>query len=201
MRPIRLFQALFLILSLLKALGLIVGTEVHGADATSSLYQATSMKVGAALPHIRRPPAKQVAPAELPRNLVGAWYIGALPLTDFYNPLTGEWRSQNGLGQSYQFRADGTYTYGAFLRLQTGLCLSEVASYVEGKVSVTGNVLTLTPNVAKTRTVINCGSKSESEIDGPFYPRSLTYALVEEAGGQVQLVLTENETSIYFLPE
>jgi hypothetical protein len=181
MQPIRLIQLMILILSIFKAFSMIVGGEAQPveialvrampADLAANLsgskmgnmthlkthYEMNrvnvSMKSGDDFPLHFAPPAKHKLPAEL----VNTWTTGSLPLTDVYDPTTGEWRAQNGLGESYIFRGNGEYTYAAFLRLQNGLCLTEVSSYRQGHAKASHGRLTLTPQIAKTRTLIICG--------------------------------------------
>src|SRR5687767_3163986 len=62
----------------------------------------------------------------LPAALVGTWFAGQLLPRALYDPTTGQWGSANGLGQMYEFAADGTYTYLAFLRVEAPGCASEV---------------------------------------------------------------------------
>jgi hypothetical protein len=134
----------------------------------------------------------------LPAELLTTWYTGALPLNDFYDPATGAWRAQNGLGETYTFAANGDYTYAGFLRLQNGQCFTEVSSYREGKAQATNGALTLTPDFAKTRTVIRCGSNSDTTTDGPFDPTTVTYAVTEKANGHIELVITDNGSTTAF---
>lgn len=152
-------------------------------------------------PADEEPPTDEEPPVneELPAELVTTWYTGALPLTDFYDPDTGTWRAQNGLGETYTFKSNGDYVYAAFLRLQNGQCFTEASSYREGKAQAANGVLTLTPSLAKTRTVIRCGSNSDTTNDGPFNVTTLAYEVAEEANGHIQLKLTSegNTTAFY----
>ena len=193
MKPIRLIQFMILILSLLKAFGMIAGTDVQASEAGFSTYTQASVKTGVAY-LFAPPPAKHTFPAEL----AGTWHTGALPLTDVYDAATGAWRAQNGLGQTYTFEANGDFTYAAFLRLQAGMCLTEVSVYRTGTAQAEGGTMTLTPEVAKTRTVIDCGSRSDTTTEGPFAATTLVYELTEKSDGGMNLTVTDNGTSMYF---
>lgn len=193
MKPIRLIQFMILIMSLLKAFGMIAGTSVQASETSFSAYSAASVKTGVAF-LFAHPPAKHTFPAEL----AGTWYTGALALTDVYDAATGAWRAQNGLGQTYTFEANGDFTYAAFLRLQTGMCLTEVSVYRTGKARAEGATMTLTPEVAKTRTVVDCGSRSDTTTDGPFEATTLVYDVTAKPDGGVNLTMTDNGTSMYF---
>ena len=193
MKPIRLIQYMILILSLLKAFGLIAGADVQASEASFSAYTQASVKTGVAF-LFAPPPAKHTFPAEL----AGTWYTGALPLADVYDAATGAWRAQNGLGQTYTFEANGDFTYGAFLRLQAGMCLTEVSVYRTGTAKAEGGTMTLTPEVAKTRTVVDCGSRSDTTTDGPFDATTLSYDVTAKPDGGMNLTVTDNGTSMYF---
>jgi hypothetical protein len=193
MRPIRLIQVMILILSILKAFTMITGARAQAPEAAFSLYIPAMIKTGE-----RVPPPPPPTDTQLPAELVTTWYTGALPLNDFYDPATGTWRAQNGLGETYTFSANGDYTYAGFLRLQNGQCFSEVSVYREGKASVAGDELTLKPDFAKTRTVVRCGSNSDTTTDGPFDATTIGYDVVEEANGHIQLTLSSNDSSTSF---
>lgn len=194
MKPIRLIQLMILILSLLKAFSMFIGVQAQAPEADFTLYLPASIKSGVANPPPPPPPAGDSLSAELATT----WYTGALPLTDFYDPATGSWRAQNGLGESYTFDTSGNYTYAAFLRLQNGQCLTEVSSYRKGKAQAENGQLTLTPDLAKTRTVIRCGSNSDTTTDGPFEATTIAYEVAEEANGHIQLTLTDGDNSTSF---
>ncbi len=137
-----------------------------------------------------------IAPTDpLPAALVGTWFTGVGPPTDFYDPTTGQWRDTTGLGQMYSFTADGTFTYAGFLRLQNGQCRTEVSTYKQGAAQVIGELLTLTPTIATTRTVIVCGSTSDTTTDGPFDPTTITWSIGLDTGGIEQLTLTDNSAA------
>lgn len=212
MKPIRLIQLLILILSIMKAFSLVAGAHAQEADANFRLYLPASVKDGQVLPappatplptsmpqptSTPNPPPPPAGP-QLPAELLTTWYTGALPLTDFYDPQTGTWRAQNGLGETYTFAANGDYTYAGFLRLQNGQCLTEVSSYRAGKARAEGRELTLMPDIVKTRTVVRCGSNSDTTTDGPFDATTITYAVTDKTNGHIELVLTDGNNSTAF---
>lgn len=220
MQPIRSIQYLIIILSLLKALGLIVGVEaperresrpaeVALTHQVSTNVRATEMlfsqvKEGLAVSFAKEPffitssTVQPPAKAEFPAELAATWFTGVVPLIDFYDPVTGSWRAQNGLGETYTFNTDGTYVYAGFLRLQTGLCLTEVYSYRTGKAKAKADTLTLTPDVVRTRTVINCGTFSDTTTEGPLDEVTLNYEMIEESAGEAHLILTDSTSSTTF---
>lgn len=193
MKPIRLIQMMILLLSLFEILSF-VRAHAQAPAANFNLYLPASSKEGQGTP-----PPPPPSGNKLPTELVTTWYTGVVPPRDYYNPVTGEWRATNGLGQMYEFRANGDFIYAAFLRIQTGQCVTEVSVYRHGTVTATNRQLTMTPDVAKTRTMIRCGSNSDSTTDGPFDAKTIPYQVAEDAKGLVQLTLTDggNDTSFY----
>lgn len=139
--------------------------------------------------------ATETPVATLPAQLVGVWFSGVIPPTDFYDPVTGAWRDTNGLGQMYTFNTDGSFVYAGFLRLQNGTCRSEVSTFKQGVAQAGVDTLTLTPQIAKTRTVIVCGSNSDTTTDGPFDPYTIGWRQADDERGRPQLFLQEGETT------
>lgn len=189
-----------LMLMVLFVWGSATGSHVRATSPTPAA-QAQANPIKGYLPMMSKsgnapPPAPPAG--KLPDAIVGTWFTGAIPPTDFYDPTTGQWRDTNGLGQMYIFTADGSYTYAGFLRLQNGACRSEVSTYQKGKAQATGATITLTPSTAKTRTVIVCGSQSDTTTDGPFDPRPITWATSFNNSGIEQLTLTDNGTATSF---
>ena len=113
--------------------------NLGGAPATSIPVTPTPITPAPVTP---TPVTPTPIPPEqfLPNELVATLFNGNAPLTDFYNPQTGEWRDVNGLGQMYIFAADGAYTYSdsGFLQLQNGSCRSEVSTFKQGRATVDG---------------------------------------------------------------
>jgi hypothetical protein len=211
MKPIRVIQWAVILLTLLKAFSLIVDTRAEVPQETGQVaflpemnkVTAKGFDVKSEVKGVALNKVVAVAPPPLagmlPSKLAGTWYSGVAPLRDFYNPLTGEWRKANGLGQMYHFESNGRFVYAAFLRLQTGLCITEVSTYRVGKAKATSDTITMTPTLAKTRTVIQCGSNSETVTDGPFDPVPMNYEVTANAQGQHQLILTDKGTSMTLL--
>ena len=84
------------------------------------------------------------------------------------------------------------------MRLQNGLCLTEVSVYKQGTARATGATLTLTPRISKTRTVVACGSQSDTTTDGALAPFQIGWQLGEDAFGRTQLSVREGEqTTVY----
>lgn len=143
-----------------------------------------------AIPSPTPPPAN----GQLPADLIGTWFSGNQPLNDFYNPVTGEWRSVSGLGQMYVFHSDGSFTYTGFFRIETGACRSEVSVYRHGTAQANANTLTLTPDADKTRTAITCPTPKETIVEGPHTPFEVTFVVGENDSGREQLSVHEGNS-------
>jgi hypothetical protein len=139
------------------------------------------------------PPPPPPPTGSLPAAMVGTWFNGTIPPSDFYNPTTGEWRDTNGLGQMYVFNADASYTYAGFLWLQNGACRTEVSTYQQGNAQANDATLVLTPAVAKTRTLVVCGSRSDSTTDGPFTSYNLGWSVADDGLGHPKLSVQKGD--------
>ena len=141
------------------------------------------------------PPPTPPPGGTLPADVVATWFSGVIPPPDFYNPTTGEWRATNGLGQMYRFNADASFVYAGFLRIQNGACRTEVSTYKQGQASIAGTTLTLKPTIAKTRTVVVCGSQSDTTTEGPFEPVALGWRVADDGLGRPKLFIQEGAAS------
>jgi hypothetical protein len=187
-----------LLVTISAALLSVAGAAEHAPPSTIEIAQDGNFKVYLPLISKGGASAQPLPPGKLPATLIGTWFGGAIPPTDFYNPATGQWRDTNGLGQLYMFGADGGYTYAGFLRLQNGQCRTEVSTYQQGQAQATGATLTLTPGIAKTRTVVVCGSRSDSTTNGPFAPKTIGWATGANDNGIEQLTLTDSQATTSF---
>jgi hypothetical protein len=196
MKFIRLYQVilLLLLLALLEALLIPLQGRAQAPDTAFSLFIPASVKAGEGAPPTPPPPS-----GALPDELVSTWFNGVPPSKEYYNPVTGEWGDVAGLGEMYELSANGAYVYAGFLRIQNGMCVTEVSTYKEGTAQAAGGQVTFQPSLAKTRTVIRCGSNSDTTTDGPFDAITMSYDVAEEPNGLVQLTLTNagNSTSFY----
>ncbi|MEZ4867189.1 MAG: hypothetical protein R3C14_38045 [Caldilineaceae bacterium] len=182
-------------------LPLVVGGSTGSESAPTATPTATATGLPTATPTTAptATPTATTQPQTLPVQLVATWFSGNAPLNDFYNPQTGEWRDVNGLGQMYLFAANGEYTYTGFLRLQNGACRSEVSTFTQGVAAVNGNALTLTPSLVKTRSVMICGSTSETITDGPYDPIIQPWRFTDGEDGHEQLTIgTASEATTFY---
>lgn len=174
--------------------------SAHGAGpaalAAHTAYLPAISKGGAQAPV---PPPPPPPPAGgVPAALAASWFTGAIPPSDFYNPATGEWRATNGLGQMYTFEAGGAFTYAGFLRIQNGACLTEVSVFKQGSARAAGNALTLTPTLWKTRTMVICGSRTDTTTNGSLAPYQIGWSVAEDASGHTELRIAEGgQTTTY----
>jgi hypothetical protein len=137
----------------------------------------------------------------LPAALTGTWFSGQLLPRALYDPTTGQWGSANGLGQMYEFAADGTYIYQAFLRIENPGCASEVSVYRQGTARADGASLTLRPVTVKTRSVTYCGGRTETVTAGPYDARTIPWSVGYNTFGVKQLTLTEDGTTTSYFKD
>lgn len=135
---------------------------------------------------------------DVPAAVAATWFEGQLLPLNFYDPTNGSWSSPSGMGQMYIFAAD-TYTYAAFARTQYGQCVGEVSVYQEGAARSEQEILLLTPNIYRTRTVTICGSRQESVVEGSHDTRSVPWSIGRDEFGRPQLTLTDQELTYSFL--
>jgi hypothetical protein len=175
-----------------------VGAQPRAQEQDHALYLPL-VRSGAGAAPTPAPPAPTPQPGSLPAALVGTWFSGQLLPRALYDPTTGQWGSANGLGQLYEFAADGAYTYLAFFRIENPGCASEVSVYRHGTASASGGILTMRPTTVKTRTVISCGERQETVTDGPYDTRTIPWSVGHNQFGVVELTIVEDgKTTTYF---
>lgn len=125
----------------------------------------------------------------LPAPLIGLWWTGKLLPRELYDPVTGQWGNSNGLGQMYEFGANGVYTYTADFVIENPGCRSSVKVFKRGIASVDGASLKIAPNFGRTRTQISCGSQDVTIDESPGSPEMLPYAVSYDERGIIQLLL------------
>ena len=105
------------------------------------------------------------------------------------------------MGQLYEFAADGTYTYQAFLRIENPGCASEVSVYRQGTARADGASLMLRPAAVKTRTVTYCGGRKEIVTNGPYDARTIPWSVGYDKFGVKQLSITEDDKSTSYFKD
>lgn len=186
------------LLGLLLAFGFsitVASAQPRAAEITPAVYLPLALSGRANAQPAPTPPPPA---GSLPAALVGTWFSGQLLPRALYDPTTGQWGSANGLGQRYEFAANGDYSYLAFFRIEAPGCTSEVTVYRHGRASADSTNLTMRPVTVKTRTVVRCGGTKESVTDGPYDPRVLPWELGPDNFGHKQLTVVEDgKTSVY----
>jgi hypothetical protein len=127
-----------------------------------------------------------------PAELVGTWYSGQLLNTQLYDPAERQWHDAGGLGHTYTFEANGTYMLASALEIKSGMfCESHVWKYERGTVQAEGANLLLTPSTSRTRTVVDCGSHTDTELEGDHATITVPWQLGLDAQGHTTLQLNE----------
>src|SRR5688500_4798621 len=129
------------LLCILVAIGVSL-SSVHAQSRGQEQDYAVYLPLVSGAPASPAPPPPRPS-SNLPASLVGTWFSGQLLPRALYDPTSGQWGSANGLGQMYEFAADGSYTYLAFFRVENPGCASEVSVYRRGIAYAEGASLTL----------------------------------------------------------
>ena len=143
-------------------------------------------------------PGTPPAPTPIPGELHGTWVAGNLSSLQLYDPATGQWLPEVlGLGQAYELRADGTYTYAAQLTIGSFPCVSRSSTYETGTVRAQGAQLEFIATFYRNRTA-TCGG-APSETTTPPGPQQRTYLIQFDAGGFGQLYLDSGTATTNFV--
>lgn len=135
--------------------------------------------------------AQAQADLSLPPQLLGAWSWGGVSATRFYDTATGTWAAPSGMGASYTFAPDGTYTYAGLI--QSGLygCLTKFFIYRSGEAYRQDEILMLVPSVHHVKSEDNCSPSYNYEEDRSLEPEYLLWQLGRSDDGRTELGLLE----------
>ncbi len=198
-------KQLFTLVMSLFVLGNVLLVQANPKDLQSTKYRIFLPGIfGSAQPGSQptpsqpapTPPTPTLPPANMPATLVGTWFHGQILNREFYDPDSKTWQDPGGLAHMYIFEANGNYILASYLKIQTGLgCVSQVWKYEKGRATVEGSNLLLTPASSRTRTKVDCGSHTDTELEGAHTTRAVPWQLAEDDGHHSKLLLSENNST------
>jgi len=96
-------------------------------------------------------------------DLVGTWRTGGLSTTDDVNTVTGSRTASNGNTLKFEFKADGRFAFTGYMQSTMYGCTTALFNDKQGKYSLNGSQLTLTPAKNFWRNTYSCSPASNKE--------------------------------------
>src|ERR1043165_10080900 len=84
--------------------------------------------------------------ASAQRSVVGYWKTGGLGMINEVNTATGQTKNRRGQMFSYNFAADGTYTFVGYMESTMFGCTTGLFNEINGRYLVDGTTIFLTPS-------------------------------------------------------
>lgn len=122
------------------------------------------------------------ASAPAPAGLLGRWSDGHLSSIQYKNAYTGVSAPTNGNMFTYEFRADGTYSFTGLMQSVLYNCTTAVFSNETGTYSAGNGAVSLQPEKNPYRMTNNCVPSSNRESPGKLVARTYRYRTVQENG-------------------
>ena len=97
------------------------------------------------------------------QELVGTWQTGGMSMIGDRNTVTGSVTPSNGNTQKYQFGADGRFSFIGYLQSTQYGCTTALFNDKQGKYTLEGSTLTLTPSKNFWRQTFTCSPASNKE--------------------------------------
>lgn len=102
------------------------------------------------------------------RSVVGNWKTGGLGTINEVNTVTGQTKNRRGTTFSYNFAADGTYTFVGYMESTMFGCTTGLFNEVHGRYMVDGTTIFLNPSRDLWRNMYSCFPNSNrSEMKTP----------------------------------
>ncbi|MFC4456518.1 hypothetical protein [Deinococcus sonorensis] len=98
--------------------------------------------------------------ASVPEALQGQWEYGSVSPIEYYDTTTGKYAESSGTSEIIRIKADGSYERNGIIVVTTYGCTSKLLTSSKGKVTLDGNLLTLTPTSAYNKGYTCSPSKS-----------------------------------------
>lgn len=167
----------------------------------AALVQSRPASTTPAAPQAAAQPVAPQSPGGTGGNtvsLIGTWSSGSVSPVGFYDASTGSWAPPSGVGQSYELRDDGTFTYAGLIQSSMLSCTTRVFIYSTGVWRKDGSTLVFREKTSRTRSTDNCNKKFNYEKSPPTKTEKLPFRVEQDSAG-VSLVLTvkEGELQLY----
>ncbi|MBK6749826.1 MAG: hypothetical protein KA956_14960 [Pyrinomonadaceae bacterium] len=96
-------------------------------------------------------------------DINGTWATGGMSMIGDRNTVTGSVTPSNGNTQKYQFGGDGRFSFVGYLQSTQYGCTTALFNDKQGKYSIEGSTLTLTPSKNFWRQTFSCSPASNKE--------------------------------------
>lgn len=133
-------------------------------------------------------------------SVVGSWRTTNVSSISYVDQVTGAHSSPSGATVNYEFRGDGTFTYGGLAQLSVYQCSTSSFDYDAGRWSLAGDQLTLRPSVSTTTWENTCNRSKNREVKRPLAERRFTVHF--EVDGLAYLHLVDGAgTDVRYAPD
>ena len=105
--------------------------------------------------------------ASAQRSVVGYWKTGGLGTINEVNTVTGQTKNNRGQLFSYNFAADGTYTFVGYMESTMFGCTTSLFNEINGRYTVDGSTIFLNPSRDFWKNTYSCfpnSNRSQTKI-------------------------------------
>lgn len=104
-------------------------------------------------------------------SVLGRWNTGRISSIQYRDAFTGVARPTNGNHFSYEFQADGSYTFTGLMQSTIYNCTTSMFSEEKGRYRIEGGVLSLEPESNPYQMRNSCAPSSNKQAPGKLVPR------------------------------
>ena len=129
--------------------------------------------------------------ANAQRSVVGYWKTGGLGMINEVNTVTGQTKNNRGKMFSYQFAADGAYTFVGYMESTMFGCTTSLFNEIKGRYMVDGTTIFLNPSRDYWKSMYSCFPNSNrSETKAPT-KKSLEFGFKTDEYGKDFICLND----------
>ena len=126
-------------------------------------------------------------------DLVGTWRTGGLSTTDDVNTVTGSRTASNGNTLKFEFKADGRFAFTGYMQSTMYGCTTALFNDKQGKYSLNGSQLTLTPTKNFWRNTYSCSPASNKERNYTLNTEGYDLSTKTDEYGKLYICLADSK--------
>jgi hypothetical protein len=124
-------------------------------------------------------------------SVVGSWKTGGLGMINEVNTVTGQTKNNRGNMFSYQFAADGTYTFVGYMESTMFGCTTSLFNEINGRYTVDGSTINLNPSRDFWKNMYSCYPNSNKSQSKTPTKKSLSFGFKTDEYGKDYICLSD----------
>lgn len=139
--------------------------------------------------------------ANAQQSVVGYWKTGGLGMINEVNTVTGQTKNRRGQMFSYNFAADGTYTFVGYMESTMFGCTTNLFNEINGRYLVDGTTIFLNPARDFWKNTYSCFPNSNRSQTKTPTKKSLEFSFKKDEYGKNFICLMDGDVETCYRHE